>query len=50
MDMDKMPNERSAKIERIMQDNPELSYEFVRQLIIALEEVEADKVEPYELE
>ncbi len=28
-------NENSAKIKQIIQDNPDLSYEFVRQLLIA---------------
>lgn len=41
-------NENSAKIKRIMQDNPDLSYEFVRQLLIAQAEVAAGNVEHYE--
>ena len=32
-------NENSAKIKQIMQDNPDLSYEFVHQLLIAQAEV-----------
>ncbi|WP_201603318.1 hypothetical protein [Psychrobacter submarinus] len=47
MDRDNNPSESSAKIKRIMQDNPDLSYEFVRQLLIAQDEVEAGRVEPY---
>ncbi|WP_430737028.1 hypothetical protein [Psychrobacter sp. VH5] len=47
MDRDNNPSESSAKIKRIMQDNPDLSYEFVRQLLIAKDEVEAGRVEPY---
>lgn len=39
--------ESSEKIKKIMQDNPDLSYEFVRQLLIAQAEVEAGQVEPY---
>ena len=35
------------KIKQIMQDNPDLSYEFVRQLLIAQAEVAAGKVEPF---
>lgn len=35
-------------LEKIMQDNPDLSYEFVRQLLIAQAEIEAGNVEPYE--
>ena len=31
-----------------MEDNPDLSYEFVRQLLIAQAEVDAGMVEPYE--
>jgi len=30
-----------------MQDNPDLSYEFIRQLLIAQNEVEASRVEPF---
>ncbi|WP_298738228.1 hypothetical protein [uncultured Psychrobacter sp.] len=47
MDRDNNPSESSAKIKRMMQDNPDLSYEFVRQLLIAKYEVEAGRVEPY---
>ncbi len=47
MDRDNNPSESSAKIKRMMQDNPDLSYEFVRQLLIAQDEVEAGRVEPY---
>ncbi len=39
--------EHWAKIGEIMEDNPELSYEFVRQAIIAKAEKEAGKLEPY---
>ncbi len=48
MTIDEEHKESSAKIKRIMQDNPDLSYEFVRQLLIAQAEVAAGKVEPYE--
>jgi len=47
MDRDNNPSESSAKIKRMMQDNPDLSYEFVLQLLIAQDEVEAGRVEPY---
>ena len=40
--------EHWATIGQIMEDNPDLSYEFVRQLLIAQAEVDADMVEPYE--
>ncbi|WP_296245570.1 MULTISPECIES: hypothetical protein [unclassified Psychrobacter] len=39
--------ENLDKINRIRQDNPDLSCEFVRQLLIAQEEVAAGKVEPF---
>lgn len=39
--------ENLDKINRIRQDNPDLSYEFVRQLLIAQEEITAGKVEPF---
>lgn len=39
--------EHWAKIGEIMEDNPELSYEFVKQAIIAKAEKEAGKLEPY---
>lgn len=40
-------NENSTKIKQIMQDNPDLSYEFVRQLLVAQEEIDAGKVAPF---
>ena len=43
-------NEHSIKIKQIRQDNPDLSYEFVRQLLIAKAEVDAGKVETFEFE
>ncbi len=48
MTTNKENDERSAKIKRIMQDNPDLSYEFVRQLLIAKAEVTAGKAVPFE--
>lgn len=41
------PNKNSAKIQQIMQDNPDLSYEFVRQLLIAQAEVDNGNIENY---
>lgn len=41
-------NENSLKIQQIMQDNPDLSCEFVRQLLIAQAEIDAGKVVPFE--
>ena len=43
-------NESSTKIRQIIQDNPDLSYEFVRQLLIAQAEIRVGKVEPFEFE
>lgn len=39
--------EHWAKIGEMMEDNPELPYEFVKQAIIAKAEKEAGKLEPY---
>ena len=39
--------EHWAKIGEIMEDNPDLPYEFVRQAIISQAEKEAGKLEPY---
>ena len=36
-----------ATIKHILKDNPDLSYEFVRQLLIAQTEVDAGKVKPF---
>ena len=40
--------EHWAKIGEIMEDNPNLPYEFVRQAIIGKAEKEAGKLEPYD--
>jgi len=40
--------EHWAKIGEIMEDNPDLPYEFVRQAIIAKAEKEAGKLEAYD--
>ena len=40
--------EHWAKIGEIMEDNPDLPYELVRQAIIAKAEKEAGKLEPYD--
>jgi hypothetical protein len=40
--------EHWAKIGEMMEDNPDLPYEFVRQAIISKAEKEAGKLEPYE--
>lgn len=41
--------EHWAKIGEMMEDNPDLPYEFVKEAIIAKAEREAGKLEPYEL-
>ncbi len=43
-------DEDSAKIKQIMEDNPDLSYEFVRQLLIAQAEIDAGNIGPFEFE
>lgn len=40
--------EHWAKIGEIMEDNPDLPYEFVKQVIISQAEKEAGKLEPYD--
>lgn len=40
--------EHWAKIGEIMEDNPDLPYEFVKQALIAKAEKDAGKLEPYE--
>jgi len=40
--------EHWAKIGKIMEDNPDLPYEFVRNAVIAKAEREAGKLTPYE--
>ncbi|MCK0746236.1 ParD-like family protein [Chromohalobacter nigrandesensis] len=39
-----------AKVGEIMEDNPDLSYEFVRQAIIAQAERDAGKLDAYEFD
>lgn len=50
MNINKNKNENSTKIRQVMRDNPDLSDEFVRQLLIAQAEVNTGKVEPFEFE
>ncbi|HSH57011.1 MAG TPA: hypothetical protein VK965_03560 [Halomonas sp.] len=40
--------EHWARIGKMMEDNPDLPYEFVRRAILAKAEREAGKLEPYE--
>ncbi|KGJ94207.1 TA system antitoxin ParD family protein [Thalassotalea sp. ND16A] len=42
--------EHWAKIGKIMEDNPDLPYEFVKQAIIAQAEKEAGKLEAYQFD
>lgn len=39
--------EHWAKIGKIVEENPELSYEFIKKILIAKEEAARDNVEPY---
>lgn len=48
MSLEKEQEEDSAKIKEIMQDNSELPYEFVRQLLIAQAEIDNGEVETFE--
>ena len=43
-------NKNLAKIKQIMQDNPDLSYEFVCQLLEAQSEIDVGEVEYYEFD
>ncbi len=40
--------EHWANIGEIMEDNPDLPYEFIKQVIAAKAEIEAGKFEPYD--
>ena len=42
--------EHWAKIGKMMEDNPDLPYEFVKQAIISKAELDAGKTEPYEFD
>lgn len=37
-----------SKIGRIAEENPEMNYSFIRELLIGLEELKYGKVEPYD--
>jgi hypothetical protein len=39
-----------ARIGKIAEENPDLTYEFIKNLLIALEQAQAGKVEPYSLD
>ncbi len=47
MNLENEQSENSAKITKIMQDNPDFSYEFVHQLLIAQTEIETGQVAPF---
>ena len=36
-----------AKIGKIVEENPDLTYEFIKDLLISKEEAKADRLEPY---
>lgn len=38
-----------AKIGKIAEENPDLTYEFIKNILIAQQEVSANLLEPYEL-
>lgn len=42
--------EHWAKIGRIAEENPDLTYELIKNILIAKEEVRANKLEPYVFE
>jgi len=39
--------EHWAKIGRLAEENPDLTYEFIKNILIAQEEAKANKLEPY---
>jgi hypothetical protein len=41
--------EHWAKIGRIAEENPDLTYEFIKDMLIAQQEAQAGKLEPYVL-
>ena len=41
--------EHWAKIGRIAEENPDLTYEFIKNILIAQQEAQSDKLEPYPL-
>lgn len=36
-----------AKIGRVAEDNPDLTYEFIKDILISQQEAEADRLEPF---
>ena len=42
--------EHWAKIGRLAEENPNLTYEFIKNILIAQQEAAAGKVEPYEFD
>lgn len=42
--------EHWAKIGRLAEENPDLTYEFIKNILIAQQEVIADKLESYEFD
>ncbi|HBR71037.1 TPA: hypothetical protein DIC20_05450 [Candidatus Dependentiae bacterium] len=41
--------EHWARIGRLAEENPDLTYEFIKNILIAQEEARAEKLEPYTL-
>lgn len=46
--MEKAVKIMDEKIAKIMKDNPDLPYEFVKNILTALEEIRDGLIEPYE--
>ena len=42
--------EHWAKIGRLAEENPDLTYEFIKNILIGMEEVRAGKLEPFSLD
>lgn len=42
--------EHWAKIGRLAEENPDLTYEFIKNILIGIEEARAGKLEPFSLE
>ncbi len=42
--------EHWAKIGKLAEENPDLTYEFIKNILIAQQEVIADKLEPYQFD
>lgn len=50
MNINKTKDENSTKIRQIMEDNPDLSYDFVRQLLVIKAEIASGQVTTYQFD